>query len=109
MAEGETNGTSRVAIARLEEQMADLKKDVAANFADLVQRIDGPPWERSLRGRMHTLESEAQSSKAVHAALEEMKKERQQGFSRNQKLVGTLVGVMAFGLQLLTVLSVIHK
>lgn len=59
-------------LAVLGEQM----REVREQQAEIISRLDGPPWERSMRGRLHALEAEAAASKASSAALAEAQRER---------------------------------
>lgn len=64
---------------RLAERVAVLEeavRNIAAQHHDHAARLDGPPWERSVRGRLHTLEAEAAAAKAASAALAEAQAER---------------------------------
>ena len=50
-----------------------------ADIADLFVLIQGPPWERSIRGRLHEMESMHVAASAAEAALavaKEMRDER---------------------------------
>lgn len=61
-------------LARLEEQVSGVREDVA----EVLSRIDGPPWERSLRGRMHTIEAESAAATVAAKTLAEVQHERRQ-------------------------------
>lgn len=59
-------------LAVLVEQVGALREDLA----HLQATIDGPPWERSVRGRLHTLENDASAAKVAAATLAEAQRER---------------------------------
>lgn len=59
--------------------MTALAEQVEAARAELAEKIDGGPhvaWPQSLRGRLHTLESESAAAKAASTALAEAQRER---------------------------------
>lgn len=68
--EGERGLRERVAV--LEEVVRTFKRELD----EVTASIDGPPWERSVRGRLHVMESEASAARAAGAALAEAQAER---------------------------------
>lgn len=66
-------------LAVVEEQVRALRDDVARHNVAVIDRLDsGPsvPWEKSIRGRLHHLESESHASIAAARALAEAQRER---------------------------------
>lgn len=82
-------------LAVLVEQVAALRRDVAHVQAS----IDGPPWERSVRGRLHTLENDASAAKVAAATLAEAQRERHRAERANveAKRARKLTGWRLFG------------
>lgn len=87
-------------VARLEERTARVEQRVTNHGEELdslKQRLDGPPREDSLSGRIHRLESDAVAATAAKAALEEVRKLRTEQsdrqWSRGDKIAATLIGV----------------
>lgn len=68
-------------LARVETAVAELSRQVEAARRELADKIDGGPsmpWERSVRGRLHTLEAESSASKAASHALTEAQRIRRE-------------------------------
>lgn len=65
----------------LEEALRQLR----AEHADLAARLDGPPWERSVRGRLHSLESSEAAAKAASSALAEAQAERRRARQERER------------------------
>ena len=74
-------------VARLEERVSGLAHDVS----ELHEVIHGPPYERSLRGRVHELETDRAAAKAAQAAVEAAKLVHAQAserrFTKKEKLI----------------------
>lgn len=70
MAEQQPSTETQLAILR--EQLEGLRGDVA----EVRALVEGPPWERSVRGRLHTLEGEGAAAALASAALAEARLER---------------------------------
>ena len=73
-------------LARLETQLANLTDDVKV----LAEVVVGPPWERSLRSRVHQLEDDAETVKKATQAAEMARVTLEQAteaqFTRREKL-----------------------
>ena len=78
-------------LARLEEQMAELREDVHA----IDRALNGPPRVESFRGRLHILESSDAAAKAATAAVEAVKVMRRDGWTVLQKTIVTGAAVVA--------------
>ena len=65
-------------LARLEEQLRGFRSEFERRMAAVMESINGPPWLRSLRGRLHELEGEAASAKAASRALAEAQREHRE-------------------------------
>jgi hypothetical protein len=63
-------------IAKLEERLRALGRESAGRCDELRALIEGPPFERSLRGRLHALEASEASAKLAMEALREAQAER---------------------------------
>jgi hypothetical protein len=63
-------------IARLAERLRAVAQDGERRAGELRVLIEGPPFERSLRGRLHTLEQSQASAKLAIEALREAQAER---------------------------------
>lgn len=99
-------------LARVEQQLVDLSKQVEAARQELGEKIDGGPnvsWERSVRGRLHVLEGDAHASKAANTALAEAQRERRLAVEARKttrrdrwkmrvQVVGVLVAAVAVAL-----------
>jgi cytochrome c-type biogenesis protein CcmH/NrfG len=59
-------------LAVLVEQVATMREDLA----ELTRKVDGPPWERSVRGRLHALEGDASAARIASETLAEAQRER---------------------------------
>lgn len=92
--------TTAERIAVLEEQVRAFRVDLA----DLLSQISGPPWERSLRGRVHNLEAESTAATIAARALAEAQAEHRRArqereaaqesvWSWRWKLLGALTAV----------------
>jgi len=69
---GEGSRSVEVQLAIFGEQL----EHVMRKQDELLAKMDGPPWERSVRGRLHALEAESTASKVASAALAEARRER---------------------------------
>lgn len=58
--------------------MQSFHEDFDRRMTTLTTLIEGPPWERSIRGRLHVLEGEGMSAKAAAHALAEAQRERRE-------------------------------
>ena len=67
---GELGLHERVAV------LEEMGRAFARELRELSAAIDGPPWERSVRGRLHVMEAEAAAARAAGAALAEAQAER---------------------------------
>jgi len=68
-----------------------------ADIADLFVLIQGPPWERSLRGRLHEMESMHVAASAAEAALTIAKELRDGRWSMKAKAVTLAIALLAVG------------
>lgn len=93
------SGTVDAQLAVLAEQVAALRSDAAA----IAALIHGPPWEQSLRGRLHVLETERIESRASAAVLAAAREERRRAERERRraerdrrsfpwKVLGTIAG-----------------
>lgn len=72
----------------METQLALLAQELHAvrgEVGEVRALIEGPPWERSVRGRLHTLEAESAASKVASAALAEARTERRRSQVENEQ------------------------
>lgn len=79
MTEGELLAKNAERLVAIENRLESLETRLEAQHRDMLDRIDGGPtiqWERSVRGRLHTLEADSVASKAAAAALAEAQRER---------------------------------
>jgi hypothetical protein len=74
-------------------------RDVAtqADIADIFVLIQGPPWERSLRGRVHELETSHVAASAAEAALAIAKELRSDRWSVKAKALTLVIALLAVG------------
>jgi anti-sigma-K factor RskA len=63
-------------ITRVEERLRAFAKASADRDAELRALIEGPPFERSLRGRLHAVEATEASAKLALESLREAQAER---------------------------------
>lgn len=105
-------------IVALEQQVLALRDTVRAEAASiredllaLHEQIHGPPWERSIRGRLHTLETTEAAARAAEVALETARELQAQAgerrFSRRERAAivatavlgaGCAIGTLALGI-----------
>lgn len=100
MVYGQRVTTDAERLATVEARLVALAEQVEYVHADLAEKIDGGPhveWERSLRGRLHALESESAAAKAAGRALAEAQRERrlatQERLTSRRDHVGLIVKV----------------
>jgi hypothetical protein len=91
-------------LARVEEQVRALRDTVRAeaesireDYRAMHEQLHGPPWERSIRGRLHQLETNDAAAVAARAALEAATAVRGRTFGRREKIVGLALGVVGTG------------
>lgn len=78
-----------------------------ADMVELSRVIEGPPREDSLRGRLHRLESNEAAAHAAAAALEAARALRDHTFSRGQKLIALMFGLVTTSCAVITVITVL--
>lgn len=78
-------------LARLEEQMSELRDDVRA----IDRVLNGPPRDDSFRGRLHKLETSDAAARAAEAAIKAATVMRRDGWSALQKTVVTGAALVA--------------
>jgi len=80
--------------ARLEQRVTNHGREIDA----LRLRIDGPPRNESLSGRIHSLENDRAAANAAHAALqvaEEIRRDRDdRRWTRGDKILATIVALV---------------
>lgn len=103
------NESVSIRLARLEDRLVAVQHDLEETRAEFNVKIDGPPWERSVRGRIHQLENAAAASRnaqlaaeAVTRAINELKEERSQRWTRGQKIA---IGFASLTLAMLQIVS----
>lgn len=78
----------RDTLIRLEERMRTLDESIV----ELTGLISGPPYDRSVRARLHKLENDAAAANAATAAIAATKMMRDQiaekRFTRTEKMIG---------------------
>jgi hypothetical protein len=81
-------------LARLDQRVTGHGEEIDA----LRLRIDGPPRNDSLSGRIHSLENDRAAANAAHAALkvaEEIRKEREdRRWTRGDKILASVVALI---------------
>lgn len=97
-------------LVRLEERVREVRDDVK----EVIAKMDGPPFERSLRGRLHKLETDrvaAELAKQVLATAEEARAlSSDRVFTHRQILVGlAFAGVVTLCSLTTLVLVFIHQ
>lgn len=80
-------------LARLEQQMFELREDVHS----IDRALNGPPREESFRGRLHLLETSDAAAKAAEAALSAVRVMQRESWSSFQKVLVTGAALVAAG------------
>jgi hypothetical protein len=68
-------------VAVLEEQLRQSLRD----RAEIRELLSGPPWERSVRGRLHAVEAEGRAAALATATLAEVRLERRRFHEERRK------------------------
>lgn len=76
---GEHGLRERVAV------LEEMGRAFGRELRDLTAAIEGPPWERSVRGRLHVIEAEGSAARAASAALAEAQAERRRARDERER------------------------
>jgi hypothetical protein len=67
---------------------------MGSNLRAMHEQVHGPPWERSVRGRLHVLESSEAATRTAEAALEAAKAMQGRTWSRRSKVLAAAIGIV---------------
>lgn len=100
--------TLEAQLAALREANAEAHRAIQADVLNLRGDVHGPPFERSIRGRLHILEAAGAATRAAEAALETARAVQRQTWPRRRQLAAWAVGITAaLGSVVTTVIAVV--
>lgn len=71
-------------LAALEAEVRSLRSESDRQAHEILARIDGPPWEGSIRARYHTLKGRVDALESAGLVLAEAQRERRKALDERE-------------------------